>query len=185
MTYDFDERLAFSQGERGERDALMLKRIIRGCEKVIKTDVETDKKGIDYIATLKGGAEIGIDIKAREKGASKFWKYGEAELALETWSVIPPNRDNEDKGKIGWTLSNETNVDYIFFTFDVADWDKCYLLPYQLLRMTFRKNVNDWFNRYFHARQTSNDWQSAAVFVPVSVVIGAINAEMQYEMIGK
>ena len=176
MTYDFDERLAFSNGERGKRDAEILRNAIPNCVDVRKTDDETDRKGIDYIAILSGGAEIGIDVKTREKGASKFWNYGEAELALEIWSVCP---NNSVAGIKGWTLSDKTNVDFILYTFDASDWDKSYLLPYQLLRMAFLHNGRDWVKKYPRKRQTSNSWQSEAVFIPASVVINAIKAEMQ------
>lgn len=183
MIYDFDERLEFSQCKCEERDMNILKLAIRDCVDVRKTDIETDKNGVDYIATLNGGAEIGIDVKTRDKGASSFWKHGEAELALEIWSVCPDSVNNK-AGKWGWTLSNKTNVDFILFTFDATDWDKFYLLPYQLLRMAFFRNGREWVNKYFHARQISNNWQSEAVFVPVSVVIEAIKAEMQGEIKG-
>ena len=176
MIYDFDERLAFSQGEHINSDIEFLRKIIPQCVEVLKTDVEIDKQGIDYVAKLKGGAEIGIDVKTREKGASKFWNYGEAELALEIWSVCP---NNTTTGIKGWTLSDKTNVDFILYTFDASDWNKSYFLPYQLLRMAFLRNGCDWGKKYPRKRQTSNNWQSEAIFVPVSVVIDAIKAEMQ------
>ncbi len=176
MIYDFDERLAFSQGNHVISDIEFLKKTIPQCIEVIKTDIETDKQGIDYIAKLKGGAEIGIDVKMREKGASKFWDYGEAELALEIWSVCP---NNTITGIRGWTLSDKTNVDFILYMFDSSDWNKSYLLPYQLLRMAFLRNGRNWVQKYPRKRQTSNNWQSEAIFVPVSVVIDAIKAEMQ------
>ena len=112
MNYDFGERLAFSQGQRGERDTKILRQAIRDCVDVKKTDTETDKNGIDYIAKLKGGAEIGIDIKARDKGISKYWRDGREDLVLEVWSVYP---DERNEGKLGWTLSDKTNVDFILY----------------------------------------------------------------------
>ena len=71
MRHDFKERLKFSQGNRGERDAEILKSAIQNCVEVRKTDEDTDRKGVDYIARLHGGAEIGIDVKARDKGAQR------------------------------------------------------------------------------------------------------------------
>lgn len=176
MTYDFDERLAFSQGQRVNSDIELLKRAIPHCVEVVKTDTETDKQGIDYIVRLEGGAEIGVDVKTRDKGASKYWDYGEAELALELWSVCPVN---DITGKKGWTLSDKTNVDFILYTFNEADWNKFYLLPYQLLRMAFLHNGHSWVKKYPRKRQTSNSWESEAIFIPASVVMEAIKAEMQ------
>ena len=176
MTHDFAERLAYSQGEHINSDIEFLKKIIPACVEVTKTDVETDKKGIDYFVKLRDGAVIGIDVKNRDKGASKFWEYGEAELALERWSVCP---DDNNKGKIGWTLSVETNVDFILYTFDKSDWDKSYLLPYQLLRMAFIHNGSNWKDKYGYKYQSSYEWKSSSIFVPASIVIDAIKSEMQ------
>ena len=179
MIHDFDEKLAFSQGVRGLSDIMLLKQAIPGCVDVRKTSYSEDVKGVDYIAVLDGGAEIGIDAKAREKGASKFWKYGEAELALELWSVFPTDKY---KGKTGWTLSKSTNVDLILYTFAPTDWRKYYLLPYQMLRMAFIRKREDWEVRYSKKMQDSGNWYSQALFVPASVVLQAIAEVMQTEI---
>lgn len=172
MIHDFGERLAFSQSEAHVKAVTeFLKREIPGCVDAVKTDITTDKKGIDYIVKLKGGAEIGVDEKMRDKGASKYWYYDEAELALETWSVY--------RSVLGWTFSTKTNVDYILYTFDPSDWDKAYLFPYQLLRMALHHNGEDWAEKFSIKLQTSNGWQSQAMFVPASVVVDAVAAEMQ------
>ena len=171
MNYDFAERLEFSQGQRGKRDAEILKKAIRDCVNVRKTDTETDKRGIDYIATLKGGAEIGIDVKARDKGISKYWKNGKEDLVLEVWSVYPDEQN--------WTLSDRTNVDLILYTFDEADSKNYYLLPYQLLRMAFWNNGKKWVGKYGVRYSHSGSWSTQVVFVPAVEVIEAIKAEMQ------
>ena len=168
MKYDFAERFKFSQGKRGERDAEILRNAIPNCVDVRKTDEETDKKGVDYIATLSGGAEIGIDVKARDKGVSKYWQNGKEDLVLEVWSVYP---DGINEGKIGWTLSDKTNVDFILY--------KYYLLPYQLLRMAFMKHGREWVKRYGLKKSESGKWYSQAVFVPITEIFTAINQEMQ------
>ena len=176
MNYDFDERLSFSQGKRGERDAEILRQAIPHCVDVKKTSEELDRKGIDYIATLKGGAEIGIDVKARDRGISKYWKNGKEDLVLEVWSVCP---DERNEGQLGWTLSDKTNVDLILYTFDVEDTKSYYLLPYQLLRMAFLRNGRKWLKDYGVRYSHSKSWSTQVVFVPASVVMDAIRAEMQ------
>lgn len=181
MIWNFEERLDFSNGKRGERDAEIIRNAILNCVDVRKTDKETDKKGVDYIATLSDGAEIGIDVKARGKGYSKYWKNGHEDLMLEIWSVCP---DENNKGKVGWTLSKKTNVDFILFTFDETDSNKYYLLPYQLLRMAFQTNGRKWIEKYGRKQSTSTTkksnrvWHSQAVFVPAEEVIKAMAQEM-------
>lgn len=165
----WNEKLEYSLGQQQDFDIEILKKHIPSCKSVEKTDLETDKSGVDYVATLSSGAKVFIDAKTREAGASRYWKHGEAELALERWSVI-------DK-KIGWTLSTETNVDYILYTFDKSEWDKYYFLPFQLLRKAFIEYGRKWLDEYNDGRQKiqySDGWRSAAIFVPASVVVNAI-----------
>ncbi len=175
MTYDFNERLEFSQGNKIYSDMQIIKNAIPDCEKVIKTDYDDDRKGIDYIAELSGGARVGIDVKTREKGASRWWKHNEPELALEIWSVYP---DGNNAGKKGWTLSNSSNVDLILYTFDKSDSEKFYLLPFQHLRKAFIRNGQDWVRKYDRKKQSSESWQSEALFVPASAVLDAITQAM-------
>ncbi len=176
MIHDFAERLEFSLGENKRHDENIIRKIIPNCVKVEKTNVNADKGGIDYVAYLPEGGRVNIDVKTRDKGASKYWKQGEPELALEVWSVCPKA---DQAGKSGWTLSTGTQVDYILYKFHEQDSNKIYILPYQQLRMSFIRNNGEWIKRYGVKRQDSGKWQSEAVFVPASVVIEAIKAEMQ------
>ena len=176
MRYKFAERLEFSLGKNIRQDEQIISRIISGCQKVEKTNVSADKNGIDYVAQLSGGGKVNIDVKMRDKGASKYWRYGEPELALELWSVCP---DDTNAGKRGWTLSTSTQVDYILYKFHEQDSKKLYLLPYQQLRMSFLRNGGEWINKYGSKRQSSGGWQSEAVFVPASLVLKGILNEME------
>ena len=163
-------------GEKIDTDKQLLKDIFLGCVDVQKTSEEIDKQGIDYVVTLKDGAEVYIDVKTREKGASRYWKNNEPELAIECWSVCPAINS---KGRPGWTFSQKSVVDYILYTFDISDSKLNYLFPFQLLRIASQKNYYLWRTTYKCARQSSYDWDSEAVFVPVSVVINAINNVMK------
>ena len=176
MRYDFAERLEFSLGENIRQDEQIISKIISGCAKVEKTNTSTDKSGIDYIAHLSGGSKINIDVKTRDKGASKYWRRGEPELALEIWSVCP---EYGQVGKRGWTLSDSTQVDYILFKFHEQDSNKVYMLPYQQLRQAFINNGHKWIKLYGRKRQNSGDWKSEAVFVPASQVLKGIMSEME------
>lgn len=129
-----------------------------------------DKSGVDYIATLKNGAQILIDAKTRMKGCSKYWK-GEPELALEMWSV-------KEQRKIGWTLKEDTQCDYILYTFPKEDSDRYYFIPFQLLRIAFLKNGRNWYSTYGSKLQLNHSYHSEAIFVPASVVLQAVQAEM-------
>ena len=175
IAHDFDQKLQFSFGEREKFDICLLKDAICGCVSVEKTDEAMDRAGVDYVATLRKGAKVLIDAKARERGASRFWQNGEPELALEKWSVV---RSADCEGKAGWTLSEKNQADMILYTFDPADSKMFYLLPFQHLRMAFIHNMSSWQEKYHTKRQNSGSWQSEAVFVPASVVLDAVKQEM-------
>lgn len=168
--YDFTERLTFSEGRRQDNDLETIKTMIVGCEDVKIAPVDLDRQGVDYVATLRKGAKILIDAKARDAGCSKHWN-GEPELALEDWSVMP---ENGSLGKVGWTLDESKMTDLILFTFAPQDTPLCYLMSFQLLRIAFRRNYDQWRRQYKNDIQDSGAWRSRCVFVPVSIVFAAI-----------
>lgn len=186
MTHDFDDKLKFSTGVRQSTDLATIQAMIPGCVTVIKTDHNTDRKGIDYVATLRRGAEVLIDGKARKPGAKRFWRYGEPELALEVWSVRPGGKHKMpmSRTKTGWTLSEKSNVDMIYYSYDLADTNRVFLVPFQVLRIAFRLNFHAWKARYgaepqYSSSRSGAEWESEAIFVPWSEVDGAMSAVEQ------
>ncbi len=182
--YSFTEMLDYSRGVREQTDALTIQSMIDGCTQVVKTDVHDDRAGVDYVATLRKGASILIDAKTRTPGCSRHWRQG-PELALEIWSVMPGGKYGipDDRKKVGWTLCETKSVDYILFTFDPADSSEVFLYPYQLLRMTFRRMLTRWQQQgYKSDTQDSGMWQSQCVFIPESVVWGALRDSMRVQV---
>lgn len=169
---NFYNDLEFSRGNPEKDDMTILKNNIIGCIDVIKTSKTEDKKGIDYIAYLSGGARIRIDAKNRRRGARKMWKYGEPELALETWSKHPYK--TKPGGEPGWTVTEKKEVDLILYNFDISDSDKVYLVPFQHLRLSFLRNYDKWISCYGETQQGNKGYISRCVFVPASIVIEAI-----------
>jgi hypothetical protein len=182
MTYDFNERLAFSQGVRCASDIDTIKMLLDGCESVIENKTNGNDNGIDYVATLRKGAVINIDAKTREKGCSKYWRNDVPELAIEKWSVMPAGRFNtpDHRAKAGWTIDESKQTHMILYTFDPSDSDTAFLLPYHHLRMAARRMLPHWMTRFKVDVQTSGSWQSQAVFVPAPEVLMAI--ETTYSM---
>ena len=168
--YDFLERLEWSKGTRLESDALTIMSMLDGCISVVEAPVELDKKGVDYIATLRRGAEVYIDIKTRTTGCSMYWG-NVPEVAIELWSVRP---SLGNKKKIGWTLDEAKITDMIFYVWDPEDTPEAYLIPFQSLRVAARRNIMKWLNTYKVDIQNSGSWESEAVFVPVDVVLDEV-----------
>lgn len=173
MNYFF-EKLEYSLGAQKKFDCEILKSHIPKCVSVIKTDTETDKTGIDYIATLKGGAEIYIDAKTRVGGCSKYWD-GQPELCIETWSV-------KEKAIPGWTYKESTKVDYILYTFAPEDYSGYFFIPFQLLRAAAIRHYHEWVSRYKEKPQRNMGYTSMAVFVPADVVLNAVREQMEGEV---
>ena len=176
MTYGFEERLKFSKGARCECDHKTIFALLHGCIHVVDHDCKGDDGGVDYIALLRRGTSVMIDAKTRTKGCSKYWKYGEPELAIEKWSVMPD--DSCPLGKAGWTLDESKETDMVLYTFDPSDSNVAFLFPFQSLRMAAVNMIQKWQSLYKVDTQTSHGfgkkWKSQAVLVPASVVIAAI-----------
>ena len=174
MIWDFQTKLEASR--QGMTAAPLIQAWLVGCVRVDQAGVADDKNGIDYWATLRNGARVGIDHKLREKGAARYWRWGVPELAMEVWSVKPtPGRP----GKTGWTLDESKNTDYVLYSFHDEDSDSAYLLPFQLLRLAFRLHCADWLKEYHAKDQDSGGWKSQAIFVPAPVVLTAVQDQME------
>lgn len=180
MIQDFGDNFAFSRGVRELTDLESIKAILPGCVSIRKTDEEEDRAGIDYVATLRRGAEVFIDSKTRKRGCSKYWK-SYPEVALEIWSVRPGGKYGIpwDRRKPGWTLNEKSNVDMIFYSWDSADTKDTYLVGFQSLRMAFRMHFDLWTKIFKHDIQDSKSWESEAIFVPIDVVLAGIRDAAQ------
>lgn len=188
--YAFHERLAFSTAHReGRSYEQLIRDMLPGIVSVEKTNVTVDKTGIDYIARLRGGAPVNIDLKTRDKGCSSYWMWGvnklppskvrQEEIALEIWSVKP---ENGRRGKVGWTLDEAKLTHYTLHVYDGSDSQRVFLLPFQLLRKAFRTNVRAWQNTYRIESQSSGGWHSECIFVPVSIVQDAIQIASEHDI---
>jgi hypothetical protein len=172
--FSFDERLRFSVGQRAQDDMATIAGMLHDCYQVMPASRDQQRHGVDYVATLFGGAEILIDAKARDSGCSYYWKKGEPDLALEIWSVMP---DDGVRERVGWTLSQALMTDLVLFTFDPADHAQCYLLSFPLLRNAFAQRRFEWAKSYgTHKQHTDGRYRSECVFVPLSVVRRAIES---------
>jgi len=177
MTYGFQERLDFSQGAKCDSDSETIMSLLHGCASVTPNTGTGNDCGIDYIATLRRGAEVMIDAKTRAAGCSKYWR-GEPELAIEIWSVMPGGKFQTCYGKAGWTLDESKKTDMVLYTFSPLDSPMAFLIPFHSLRMAAVRNVRTWREAYKVDIQETNEgrrgWESQAVFVPASVVIKAM-----------
>lgn len=173
--YSFSDSLAFSKGNRRETTEETIKSMLYGCVAVRDSTRQEEKVGVDYVATLRGGAMVLIDEKTRRPGCRRYWRHGQPEVALEIWSVRPePERGI--RGVAGWTLSESKVTDMVLYTWDPQDCQSCYLLPFQHLRMAFVKNFAHWRSLFDDPKQTTDGgrYGSQTVLVPIDLVLDAI-----------
>jgi hypothetical protein len=167
--HDWEQKLAFSSGvtESTHPDTIM-KLLGDSCVRVEKNNASGNDGGVDFRAYLRRGSQLNIDVK----------------VALETWSVIE-NREWGIQPVVGWTLDESKDTDYTLHLFDPNDTPEVFLLPFQLLRMSFRKNLFPWIRQFQVSRQFTPPkngrmgWESECVFVPAAIVLDAIRQEMR------
>jgi len=172
--YDFDIMLQRSKRERAKQDLAALLDLIPGAVSARETeDIERDKKGIDYIVTLRSGADIYIDAKQTLKPERHTWRYGEPELLIEVYSAL-------ETQKAGWTLDESKVTDYILYSFCPEDTQRRFLVPFQLLRMAARKYIHKWLEykrREVKTKSRGRGWTTVVTYVPVSKLMQAVMSE--------
>lgn len=181
MKHDFQEDLALTKGDGQNRDTAILIALIPGAVSALPASTAADKNGIDYVVTLRRGAQIFVDSKTRRIGCSKYWSKDPTgllvpELALEKWSVMPGGKYSihKDRSKVGWTLCTRKKTDFILYVFDPSDSKDVFLFSFQLLRLAFLAQGAAWFSTYKHESQDNGKWESESVFVPAPVVQTAV-----------
>ena len=164
--YSFGQKLVASKGIIESCDVNeILKLRLPGCLWAKETDAETDRTGVDWIATLSCGRSVGVDVKMREKDCIAF---GNDDLALETWSVVGSS--------IGWTRDKEKACEWVLWVW--KDTGRFFLVPFLPLCAVFCMNWQQWKMDYRTRKQKSERgsqrWESECVFVPRDVVVEAI-----------
>lgn len=138
IVHDFQERLEYSASLSDESAWVeFYRRLWPNMLSAIRIDKNSmfQKWGVDRLILLDNGKQFSIDEKKRDKD------YGD--ILLEEWSVCKWDRKNNRliKGiKPGWTLDDEKRCDFIAYSIPVSG--KCFLLPFEILRITFKENLN-------------------------------------------
>lgn len=174
MILSFEDCLGRSKGSQAELDVAALRAFFGdSVDRVESCGISDDMAGIDYRVVLRRGATINVDAKLR-LGCLRHWRDpSDPELTLEVWSKIPSSVAPD--GRPGWTLDESKLTDYVLWTWDPDECGQRILMPFQLLRATFRSRCREWVSRY-RGNRSSNlgasgaRWESECVYVPASVV---------------
>lgn len=161
--YDFDERLAWSNGFADVGIDKILRNRIPGCVAVERAESQDDKNGTDYWAIRDGLPALSVDVKARSKD---YAPDGKDDLALETWSVIGK--------RPGWTRDRAKRTDFVLWFW--ADTGRFFLVSFPVLCDVFSQYWSEWRKTYRPYVQSSGAWQSECIFVPRNVVLDKLTA---------
>jgi len=141
IVHDFRERLEHSQSLSDEpRWLAFYKRLWPEAIYVIRIDADCKQQrwGIDREILLPSGRRITVDEKKRDRD------YGD--ILLEEWSIgqyqIPNDKTSYLGDKPGWAVDPTKQCDFVAYA--IMPSNKCYLLPFELLRQAMMANMARW-----------------------------------------
>lgn len=138
IIHDFQERLEYSASLSDEPSWVeFYRRLWPEALSIIRVDTDSrwQRCGVDRMILLPGMKQVLVDEKKRTKD------YGD--LLIEEWSVGHyENGDRYAGKKIGWSLDQDKQCDYVAYA--ILPVSRCYLLPYELLRITCLYNLARW-----------------------------------------
>jgi hypothetical protein len=167
--YDFNERMAMSQGIAATADVRMiLLAEIPGAVNVTNAAPVNDKQGVDWWVEMSSARHLAVDAKVRETDWVSTHP-NEDDLALESWSVI-------EKEIPGWTRDAAKRCDYVLWLW--KDTGRFCLVPFPMLCKVFSDNWKAWRTRFRTNQQFTprsvGGYHSECIFVPRREVWAAI-----------
>lgn len=145
IIHDFHERLAFSQAMGAEEVAWVQFYQEAFPEHTLTVRIDAQSKyqewGIDRHIYMPGGKILAIDEKVRDPEKAKD-RDGDPydDILIEEFSVWMGDR--HPRNKIGWSLDPRKRCDHVAYAIPLVG--KCYLLPFDMLRLACRAHLNDW-----------------------------------------
>ena len=176
VTHDFHERLEFSARL---SDELSWNAFYQGLwpDMVAATRLdrnsEWQRDGIDRVIFLANGRQLLVDEKKREATDKKTGKPY-LDVLLEEWSVF--HGEGSHRNKIGWSLDRKKRCDFIAYSIPLAE--RCYMLPFELLRLAFETRRSDWAREYGFRHSQNQGYVTRNIPVPWKEVQIAILREM-------
>ena len=169
FTGDWHASLALAETDR----ELLARHFSVPLESVIQATTADDRAGIDYWVALPSG-RIGVDMKRRSRGASRFWRTPtDPDIIIELSSKLEYHVP-------GPLYRDSPLPDYFAFAFEDLS-GTLFLLPAEPLRAVARSHRQEWIRRYGEQSTTTQTieygpYHSTFIALPYTVVVAAINA---------
>ena len=106
----------------------------------IRQDGWAQRGGIDRIIILASGKEIKIDEKVRDRDFN--------DVLLEYWS-------NAERRIPGW-VAKDLACDFVAYAY--LETQRCFLLPFHLLRRAWKHHGREWVSRAEKKRKATRRW---------------------------
>lgn len=129
----------------------------------VRNDGWAQRGGIDRVLTLGCGKTLTVDEKVRAKD------YGD--ILLEVYS------DYQRKTP-GW-VAKDLACDFIAYA--IIPTKTCYLLPFQTLRATWRRNHKEWWSKYKKPPAPNKGYDTVFVAVPVDELLQEMAQSMKVQ----
>lgn len=123
---------------------------------------EHQRQGIDRSIVLDNGTCIWVDEKVR--GRNRITGRVYEDIALEEWSSL-------ERKTPGWVVKSLL-AHYIAYA--IAPLGKCYLLPVLQLQESWRRNSQEWKQRFFEIRAVNEAYTTICWAIPPPVLFKAI-----------
>lgn len=162
IVHDFQEQLSYSQTLNDEGHWVeFYRRMWPDAVQIVRIDKHSKYQlwGVDREILLPAGQRVTIDEKNRKTD------YGD--FLCEEWSVGTKTNGEYIGQKVGWTLDKTKRCDFIAYC--IPSTHKCWMLPFQLLRIACHTKIESWkripgrypidsHNERYLTRNVSVDW---------------------------
>ena len=119
----------------------------------VNTDLETQRRGVDRVITLKNGRRWLVEEKLREKD------YGD--ILLEYWSIL-------EQDKPGWTVNNQALTQIL--AYGVKPANRFFVFMFTELRAAARAHHQEWAKQYGYQDSLNEGYITRNIAVPIPVL---------------
>ena len=139
---------------------------------ITKTDLATDRRGIDYFVTVQD-TTVSIDMKRRRSGIWQYWRSPtDPDLNLELWS--------DKERKVPGQLFRPDPLPDLFAYYFADLPGQLYLVPGEPLRAVIHKHWDNWARDYgirrSHTQGKYAEFVTEFLPTPFSVIATAMTA---------
>lgn len=172
VVYDFQERLAFSEGiVPGDAVMTSISKMVPNATGIRRASENDDRHGTDFwIDRTHDLPPLSVDMKNRE--FCPIQRFGTDDACVETTSVYRGPKPFTDRGreKPGWTLDYRKRTDFVVYTWPSEDGVRFWIVPFVPLCAAARANWRNWLTEYPERIADNKTYKTLSIY-PHRIVI--------------